>query len=151
MFFIISGYFIYQNALSRSVLSYIIAKIVRMMPDLLGSVLFRVIIGSIYTNISVARHIISPLTRQFMFSIFVYVNLYLEGVFVYNPYKCVINGNLWTLPIGVVSYILVLVVAVKHGIKTQASILGCAIVVTYEITKILVETNHDYIVYSTAI
>jgi len=151
VFFIISGYFIYQSALSRSVLSYIIARIVRIMPGLLGSVLFCVIIGSIYTNISVGRYIISPLTRQFMLNTFLYVNFYLEGVFVNNPYKGVINGSLWTLPIEVVSYILVLVLAVKHGIKTQASILGCAIIVTHEITKFLVETNYDYIFYATSI
>ena len=75
VFFIISGYFIYQSALTRDVLSYVMSRIARIMPGLLGNIILYVIIGDIYTNIFVGRYI------------------------------SVFNGILWTLPIEVVSYI----------------------------------------------
>ncbi|CAB5033629.1 unannotated protein [freshwater metagenome] len=110
-----------------------------------------VIIGTIYTNISVDRYIISPLTRQFMLNSFLYVNFYLEGVFVNNPYKGVMNGSLWTLPIEVISYIIVLALVAKRGIKIQIFILLCSVIITHAGAEFLEERKQDYIIYATSI
>lgn len=151
VFFIISGYFIYQSASSRSMVRYTIARFVRIMPGLLASVLFCLIIGIFYTNISIHKYITSPLTRQYVGNAILYINFYLEGVFLTNPYKGVINGSLWTLPIEVVSYLLVLALTTRRGPKTQICTLISVIITTHTGFELFVKNKSDYVIYATSI
>lgn len=61
------------------------------------------------------------------------------------------NGSLWTLPIEVISYIVVLALVAKRGIKTQIFILLCSIIVTHAGAEFFEERKQDYIIYATSI
>lgn len=110
VFFSISGFLIYRSMCrSSGLLSYIVARALRLLPALIVVLLLTVlIVGPMTTNLSLAEYFQHPKT----WSYFTNLNLLststqytLPGVFVDNPFKNSVNGSLWTLPLETRMYV----------------------------------------------
>lgn len=105
--FLISGYLVTMSYLkTKKASSFLRKRILRLYPPLLVCLLISVLVLS---NISTApefywdsarRYIINNLEMRPKFD--------LAGVFDNNPYPVGVNGSLWTLPIEIVCYLLVI-------------------------------------------
>lgn len=115
IFFITSGFLVANSLFARNnPIAFIWARILRIYPALIVSVLFCIfIIGLFFTAESTSNYLTDPQTERFlfknttMFSIFVEFNL--PGVFLENPFKAAVNGSLWTLPVEIRMYVLLFI------------------------------------------
>lgn len=112
IFFLISGYLIAQSFLNDSnLLRYAIRRAFRIMPGLIGVVLFAVfIVGPVFTVLPIGQYFSNYLTWAYLKNIVLYPLYSLPGVFETNPYPNAVNGSLWSLPVEVLMYIAVPVV-----------------------------------------
>lgn len=117
--FIISGYLITKSMWSinerriKASIIYIIKRIGRVYPELIVCILFAaLIIGPIFANMSWNEYWgNSPAIAQYIkFNLGMFPIFYLPGVFANNPYPNVVNGSLWTMPVEIVSYFLILII-----------------------------------------
>lgn len=108
VFFLISGYLIMQSYIRDSnLLRYCIRRFFRIVPGLIGVVLFSVfIVGPIFTTLPLENYFSDPLIKVYLKNIVFYINYNLPGVFVDNIYPNAINGSLWSLPVEVFMYIM---------------------------------------------
>lgn len=110
VFFAISGFLIYRSMCrSSGLLSYIIARALRLLPALFVVLLLSVfVVGPLTTNLSLTAYFQHPET----WSYFGNLNLLstttqysLPGVFTDNPFANSVNGSLWTLPLEARLYV----------------------------------------------
>ena len=109
IFFLISGYLIANSFCNDSnVLRYAIRRIFRILPGLIGVVLFAIfIVGPLCTSLPLREYFSNGVTWNYMKNIALYIQYFLPGVFENNPYPNAVNGSLWTLPVEVLMYIAV--------------------------------------------
>ena len=106
--FTISGYLVTESFFrSRNAGAYLVRRITRIYPEYAVCVLFMVAYGAFFTTV--------PVMDYFRFSgHFTLYNLLmspvfgLPGVFEANFYPVAVNGSLWTLPIELACYLLVI-------------------------------------------
>lgn len=112
IFFLISGYLIAQSFLNDSnILRYTIRRAFRILPGLIGVVLFAIfIVGPVFTSLPVKEYFSNEWTWAYLKNIVLYPLYNLPGVFENNPYPNAVNGSLWSLPVEVLMYIAVPVV-----------------------------------------
>jgi peptidoglycan/LPS O-acetylase OafA/YrhL len=114
IFFIISGYLITMSwDKRRSILKFVWARFLRLVPALIGVALFSVfIVGPLATKIGLMDYFKSPATWEYFRIISVVFPAYhLPGVFQGNPISNV-NGALWTLPLESIMYVFILAAGV---------------------------------------
>ncbi|AEW01795.1 hypothetical protein A4D02_07265 [Niastella koreensis] len=106
-FFFLSGLLVTNSIITRPSLSnFVIKRIFRIFPGLLVCLLISVlIIGPIFTDLSIGSYFSEGQTWQFLFhNFFLYDIVWrLPGVFSQSKYG--VNGSLWTLPYEVLCYI----------------------------------------------
>lgn len=109
IFFLTGGYLIAKSWLSDPrPLRYATKRIMRIIPPLIGYVLFAIVFSGIFlTSFSVEEYFRSPYTWRYLKNIVLCIEYTLPGVFVNNPYPNAVNGSLWSLPVEVALYILV--------------------------------------------
>ncbi|OGQ98057.1 MAG: hypothetical protein A2505_03695 [Deltaproteobacteria bacterium RIFOXYD12_FULL_55_16] len=124
IFFVISGFLVTQSLLNRrNLIDFISARIFRIYPGLIVSVVFCVfIVGLYFTTLSMQSYLSDRETYRFLFKnsslIFGLSDGYLPGVFENIPLKKAVNGSLWTLPLEIKMYaILAFVGVILVGIK----------------------------------
>ncbi|MCG5238978.1 acyltransferase family protein [Azospirillum doebereinerae] len=110
IFFVISGFLItgsFQNA--RSLGAYALARVLRILPGLVFAVLFTIlVIGPLNTTLPLAEYWRHPLTAAYLLNATVFQSsAVLPGVFETLPDPFMVNGSLWTLPVEVFMYALV--------------------------------------------
>lgn len=110
VFFSISGFLIYRSMCnSSSLLSYIIARSLRLLPALVIVMLLTVfILGPLTTTLSLGDYFSNPETWSYFGNINLLTNATqytLPGVFTENPYPNAVNGSLWTLPLETRMYV----------------------------------------------
>lgn len=107
IFFSISGYLIAKSLISsKSYLSFLWKRFIRIMPGLVVAVLFTVlIIGPLSTTLSLSQYFSSRETLAYLkvIKIFPLYNDSLPGVFKTLP-TSMVNGSLWTLAYEVTCY-----------------------------------------------
>lgn len=108
MFFVISGYMI-ATSWGRDAHPgrFLLRRARRIMPALAFVVLVSVVlIGPIFSLLSLREYVTHPLTSRYFGNLIFYVSYALPGVFTTNPHPNAVNGSLWTLPVEVAMYVM---------------------------------------------
>jgi len=111
VFFSISGYLVTGSYLqSSNWTAYLGKRALRLLPALWCAVLLTtLLLGAVVTQLPLAEYFAHPLTRAYLGNLYLNVNYFLPGVFAGNPYPSAVNGSLWTLPVEVLMYLVVMV------------------------------------------
>lgn len=111
-FFAISGYLVTASFLRRGIADYCISRILRIYPALIVCTCFTVFVfGAWFTSLDRAAYFSDPKTWNHFWNATSYfpVSFRLPGVFDGLP-RSAVNGSLWTLPVEVSCYILLMIV-----------------------------------------
>ena len=110
IFFALSGFLVVKSWVSDPHMGrFLLKRAIRIIPGLIGVVLFTtLILGPIFTNLSLSEYFSHSLFQLYFLNIFFYVIYGLPGVFTENIYPNAVNGSLWSLPAEVSMYLLVL-------------------------------------------
>jgi peptidoglycan/LPS O-acetylase OafA/YrhL len=107
IFFVISGFLVTASIVkSDSVLEFVIARFARVIPALAAALVITVfVIGPLNTCLNLSLYFSAPSTWSYLHNIFLMEPQFdLPGVFTTNPFKDVVNGSLWTIPIEAFMY-----------------------------------------------
>lgn len=107
IFIIISGFLVTKSWINdQRPFLFIKKRALRIFPALACSILMAVlIIGPLVTRADLKQYFSHPLTTWYLENIFLFpISYWLPGVFMKNPYPNAVNGSLWTLPIEVFLY-----------------------------------------------
>ena len=114
VFFIISGYLVMASWINEpSATAFARKRAGRIWPGLIAVVLFvTFVVGPAVTTLPVADYLRHPQTWQYLRTmVLAPVQTSLPGVFTTNPLAGIVNVSLWTLPIEVLAYAILVVVA----------------------------------------
>lgn len=105
IFFSVSGYLVAQSwDRDPHVWRFALRRFLRIWPGLAVVVLLTVFcVGAAFSQLSFAEYFRSGTTWKYLLQLCLQVELYLPGVFHGNPWQ-VVNGSLWTIPIEVKWY-----------------------------------------------
>jgi peptidoglycan/LPS O-acetylase OafA/YrhL len=148
VFFVISGYLIYQSATkSNSWINYFWKRSLRIFPGLVACVLFvTFIVGPLLTSLPLSIYFQSAQTYCSLKTITIYkLCLHLPGVFESNPNSST-NGSLWTLRYEFTFYIL-LAVAIITKINRYRYLL-LLLVLSYPIFIMILGKKVEYLNHS---
>jgi peptidoglycan/LPS O-acetylase OafA/YrhL len=111
VFFSISGFLIARSwAYDPKPLSFAVKRGLRLMPALVVSLLLTaLVLGPLVTTLPLNTYLEDPGTKAFVLSNATFQSAYtLPGVFADTQYPLAVNGSLWTLPLELKAYCLVL-------------------------------------------
>lgn len=133
IFFVISGFLISASYLHReNLFAFAEARFLRIFPALLVCVLFCVfVVGAWVTTIPVLEYLKHPGTWSYVWhniTLFPGVRFRLPGVFQDNPWPGGVNGSLWTLPIELYMYCMVMLIGALGILKHRASFNALALI-----------------------
>ncbi|GLZ41273.1 acyltransferase [Actinokineospora sp. NBRC 105648] len=115
-FFAMSGYQVTSSWVhDPSALRFVVKRVTRIWPPLLATLLLTaVVIGPLFTTLSLGDYFNDQSTWGYVVNGASVLNLQhtLPGVFVDNPYPDSVNGSLWTLPMELFAYAIVLLLGV---------------------------------------
>ncbi|MCB2425571.1 acyltransferase family protein [Methylophaga pinxianii] len=122
MFFVISGFLVTKSFLShKNLLTYLEARILRIVPALFVAVLFCVfIVGLYFTHLETDRYLTAPSTWSYLLknASLLETQFRLPGVFTENRWPG-INGSLWTLPIEFRLYLYVAMFGILGFLRSR--------------------------------
>lgn len=125
-FFVMSGFLVAKSWLDDpSVIRFVGKRALRLLPGLLVAVAFAgLIVGPLATDLSVRAYLGDPATHTFLIEnakVFP-IRYYLPGVFTENPYPGAVNGSLWSLPVEVLAYGVVLVLGITSLLRRPVAL-----------------------------
>lgn len=129
-FFVISGYLVTLSMLRNdSLITFFTNRALRILPGLIVSILITIFFfGYLTTNYS--GYLLSSETWQYLYnSILFNIHPHLPGVFTSNATP-VVNGSLWTLPLEVLCYAAIMVLAWTRAFNWRFLIIVLAIMLT---------------------
>jgi len=114
IFFTISGYLITESWDRDPNLSRFIARrMLRIFPALVVCTLLSILVlGPALTTRDYASYFSDARTWQYLRNILLYIVYYLPGVFETNRVPNAVNGSLWSIPIEVLMYVMVMLIGV---------------------------------------
>lgn len=127
IFFTLSGFLVTRSLLfSQSPLRYIWARALRIFPALIGVILVSVLcFGPLFTALSPAEYFSHQQTLSYLQNVKLFpLQHTLPGVFTNNPSPAV-NGSLWTLPVEVTMYGVLLLTFFLVKITRKTSLALC--------------------------
>lgn len=108
-FFVISGLLVTRSAIrSRSVLSYALARLFRLVPGAFVCALWMaLILGASFTTLSLADYFLNGRVWSFIAhnTLLMAIRYDLPGVFETNIYPRAVNGSLWSLKVEIRMYV----------------------------------------------
>ena len=140
VFFITSGFLVTASLLTRqSTIEFIWARALRIFPALLMMLLLTVFgMGGFFTTLPLQTYLTDSQTYIYLVkcsTLITGVAGYLPGVFNDNPYKSVVNGSLWTLPIEIKMYAILTIgwvalrITKRFGLRAfEVFVVTCAVV-----------------------
>lgn len=138
-FFFISGILITQSWMNDPNLGRFIAKrVLRIFPGLIIAIaVCTFVVGPLFTTLNLHDYFTNKLTYDYFFNnLTLYRQRYLlPKVFETNLYPGAVNGSLWTLPLEISAYILVLFFGVTKLLKNKFVILGTTFALVYVIMR----------------
>jgi peptidoglycan/LPS O-acetylase OafA/YrhL len=113
-FFALSGFLVAGSLeRSRTLLSFLGLRVLRLVPALAVEIfLAAVFIGFWFTTLPYEAYFLSTGFMRYFLNVLGIVQFYLPGVFYDNPWPRLVNGQLWTLPYELYSYIALALLAV---------------------------------------
>lgn len=110
VFFALSGYLVVKSWLNDpDLMRFVLKRGLRIVPGLVGVVMFSaLLLGPLVTEYSYVDYFSHPLLPLYFLNIVFYIVHSLPGVFTENIYPNAVNGSLWSLPVEVGMYALVL-------------------------------------------
>ena len=127
MFFVVSGFLITKSWNdSPKPLWFIKKRLLRIMPGFIGALLFvALVVGPLVSYLSPDKYFSDINTYTYLKNIFMFgMRDSLPGVFLDNPYPIAVNGSLWTLPIEMLMYLVVLIFGVTRLLTKRFSVLA---------------------------
>ncbi|MFP3553207.1 acyltransferase [Paraburkholderia sp. SIMBA_049] len=122
VFFVISGYLITGSYInSKNIADYVVKRVLRLFPALTVCVILTILVlGPALTTLPFREYLRHPFTHAYWSNIWLFISYPLPGVFEANVYPNVMNGSLWTLPVEVLMYAIVLVMGIVRALNTRA-------------------------------
>jgi peptidoglycan/LPS O-acetylase OafA/YrhL len=111
VFFSVSGFLVARSwAYDPKPLSFAMKRALRLMPALVVSLLLTaLVLGPLTTTLSLRAYLEDPGTKAYVIDNSSFqTNVFLPGVFAHTSLKGVVNASLWTLPLELKAYCLVL-------------------------------------------
>jgi len=112
-FFALSGFLVAGSLQrSRTLFMFLGLRALRIIPGLAGLTVFSAfILGPLVTDLPLRDYFGSAALRHYLLTAIGDVQFYLPGTFQANPLPEVVNGQLWTIPFELYSYIVISVLA----------------------------------------
>lgn len=131
VFFVMSGFLIAGSWLnSHSVLDFAAKRALRIVPALVVSVLFIVlVVGPLATRLPLSEYLAAPGTLAYLGNALLITEFRLPGVFESNPFAHTVNGSLWTLPYEVLMYATVLTLGLLKVFGRSMALIGLVLMV----------------------
>ena len=122
IFFAISGYLVTKSwTQDPHILRFTWRRLLRIWPALaVVTVITVFVLGPLVTTLSAAEYFNSPITWRHLKQLQFNIQYKLPGVFAGNPYPNAINGSLWTIPVELRCYAVVLVVGALGLLRWRA-------------------------------
>jgi peptidoglycan/LPS O-acetylase OafA/YrhL len=121
VFFFLSGILIASSfCQARSLTRFVLMRVARIWPGLTVCILISsLVVGPLVTTMSAADYLSSWQTWSYMFANIKLqkIDYVLPGVFESNHYRQAVNGSLWTLPIEIRCYLMLLLLGVVGGLR----------------------------------
>ncbi|MDF2114778.1 acyltransferase [Roseiarcaceae bacterium H3SJ34-1] len=136
-FFALSG-FLVAGSLERSktILMFLALRVIRIFPALSVEVLLSaLIIGPIFTALSLSEYVSHPMFHKYFLNIVGDVQFHLPGVFASNPFPGVVNGQMWTVPYELYCYLTLAALACVRR-KWAVPVAAVLISVMYAVYKV---------------
>lgn len=109
-FFAISGFLVAASFARNSIVRFALLRSVRIFPALIACVAICISVGAAITTLPTADYFSSPITWDYAKNVSLYqVHNYLPGVFEGNPFNGGVNGSLWSLPVEIRCYLLLMI------------------------------------------
>jgi peptidoglycan/LPS O-acetylase OafA/YrhL len=115
MFFALSGFLVAGSLYPcRSLVSFLGLRVLRIMPALAAEILLSaLVLGPLFTALPLAQYFSARAFFAYFCNIVGYIHFALPGVFLGNPWRGMVNTQLWTVPLEMKCYCLVLLVTVS--------------------------------------
>jgi peptidoglycan/LPS O-acetylase OafA/YrhL len=115
VFFITSGFLVTASLLTRqSAIEFIWARVLRIYPALVVMLLLTVFgLGIFFTQLPISSYLANSMTYVYLLKCATLITgaaYELPGVFEGNPFKNAVNGSLWTMPIEIAMYAILVIV-----------------------------------------
>lgn len=123
VFFSISGYLIAQSFAVRSNPgAFLLARALRIYPGLITATFYSALLASFATNVPLSKFWADQMTRTFLLhNSLGYPTIFaLPGAFATNPAAGAVNGSLWTLPVEMEMYLVVVAVGIAGYFSHRA-------------------------------
>jgi peptidoglycan/LPS O-acetylase OafA/YrhL len=132
IFFSVSGYLVAQSWDSDPhVWRFAARRFLRIWPGLAVVVLFAVLcVGPLFSQLPISDYFQTAKTWRYLWLLCLRVQLYLPEVFKNNPWN-VVNGSLWTIPVEVKWYGILLAAGICGLLRWRTRVLMLAMVVLY--------------------
>lgn len=126
IFFSISGYLVAKSWLrDPDIFRFILRRFLRIWPALFvatcGAAL---VIGPLVSTLTIDEYIHSEQTLRFFRTLYLKIEYALPGVFATNPFPNAVNGSLWTIPLEVKWYAVLLIAGVLRVLRYKWIVLA---------------------------
>ena len=151
IFFTISGYLVTQSwTRAPNACEFITRRFLRIWPGLFAmTCLLALVIGPLVSTLSYWDYFQSAQTYDFFSILKLNIQYYLPGVFSTNTYPNAVNGSLWTIPIEINFYAMLLIAGIVRLLNFKWAILtGLIAIAIYHFGVCQAGTNasHNYFI-----
>ena len=145
IFFSISGYLVAASwNRSPCTLTFLIKRALRIFPALAMVCFLSVfVVGPTFSSLDASSYFSNPATFGYFSNLALYIVYTLPGLFEFNPFKSIVNGSLWSLPVEFAMYLTVVLTGMVASRYRQARIAWLCILIAAIATKIYFLEIHN--------
>ncbi len=111
-FFALSGFLVAGSLLRNDLVSFAALRVIRIFPALMAEVIICALtIGPLFTIFALRQYFTDSRFFAYFFNMLGYIHFRLPGVFTTLPYPDIVNEQLWTVPIELECYNLLIFLA----------------------------------------